>query len=70
MFVNQASAGHRPAHAWFLKNLIASVRMSVCVCPPLRLLITSDVMWCDMDPMRLVNKLYSCYMALNYSCYR
>ena len=70
MFVSQASAGHRPARAWFLKNLIVSVQTSVCVCPPSRLLITSGMMWCDMDPMRLVNKFYSCYMALNYSRYR
>ena len=37
----------------------------MCVCPPLRLLITSGVMWHDMDPMQLVklNKFYSCYMA-------
>ena len=29
-FLNQARAGHRPAHAWFLK--IDPVRTSVCVC--------------------------------------
>ena len=29
-FLNQARAGHRPAHAWFLK--ITSVRMYVCLC--------------------------------------
>ena len=28
--------------------------MRVCVCPPPRLLITSSVMWCDIDPIRLV----------------
>ena len=28
-FLNQARAGHRPAHAWFLK--IDPVRTSVCV---------------------------------------
>ena len=41
IFVNQAQ--------------IASVRKRlyacVCVCPPLRLLITSGVMWCDIDPI-------------------
>ena len=50
--------------AWFLK--VVSVQMSVCVCvcvPIPRLLITSGVMWHFMDPMRLVNKFYSCYMA-------
>ena len=54
-FLNQA-------HAWFLN--IASVHKSMfvcvcvcvfaCVCPPPRLLITSGVMWCDIDPIRLV----------------
>ena len=47
----------RPAHVWFLR--IASVRVyacvcvfaCVCVCPPPRLLITSGVMWCDIDPL-------------------
>ena len=29
-FLNQARAGHRPAHAWFLE--ITSVQMYVCVC--------------------------------------
>ena len=54
--------------AWFLR--IASVRellyvclcvclcvcvfVCVCVCPPPRLSITSGVMWCDIDPIRLV----------------
>ena len=28
--LNQARAGHRPAHAWFIE--ITSVRMYVCVC--------------------------------------
>ena len=51
------------AHAWFLR--IVSVRecLYVCVCvfayaclhvrvvPPPRLLITSGVMWCDIDPI-------------------
>ena len=62
---NQACAGLRPARAWFLK--IVSVRMCVCVfvcvcmcvcvcvcvcvCPPQRLLITSGMMWRDMDPI-------------------
>ena len=53
-----------PAPTWFLK--IFSVRMSVlmclcvCVCPPLRLLITSAVIWTPYD---WLNKFYSCYMA-------
>ena len=60
-FLNQARAGRRKARAWFLK--IDPVRTSVCVCvyvcvcPPPRLLITSDVMWCDIDSRRLVKQV-------------
>ena len=39
------------------------VCVCVCVCPPLRLLITSGVMWHDMDPYGWLNKFYSFYMA-------
>ena len=53
VFLNQARTGHRPVRTWFLE--IVSVRTSVCafacVCPPPRLLITSGLMWCDMDPI-------------------
>ena len=52
-FLKQA---HRPACAWFLK--IASMRMSVCVSVPTpRLLITTGVMWHDMDPIQLVKQV-------------
>ena len=37
--------------------------MCVCVCLPLRLLITSGVMWHDMHPYDWLNKFYSCYMT-------
>ena len=48
-----------PAHAWFLK--IASVHTEVCVCLPLRALITSGVIWCDW-----LNLLYSFqFLAVN-----
>ena len=30
---------------------------TVCVCPPLRPLITSGVIWCDIDRVQLVKKL-------------
>ena len=63
-FLNQACASHRPARAWFLKiDLVRIVCMRVCVCvcmrvcPPLRLLITSGVMWHDMDLIRLVKQV-------------
>ena len=37
----------------------------VCVCvSALRLLITSGVMWCDIDPIRSLNKFYDFYMAV------
>ena len=35
------------------------VRVCVCVCPPPRLVITSGVIWCDMDPYDWLNKHYS-----------
>ena len=35
----------------------------VCMCMPQRLLITSGVMWRDMDPMRLVKQVLQLYMA-------
>ena len=58
-FLNQACTGLQPARAWFLR--VASVRksmlMCVCVCLPPRLLITSGVMWCDIDPIRLVKEV-------------
>ena len=61
-FLNQVRAGHMPG---FLKLflcgcLYACVYMSVCVCVYVymcvcpRLLITSGMMWCDIDPIWLV----------------
>ena len=46
----------------FLKLVLcgSSVCVFVCVCPNLRLLITSDVIWTSYD---WSNKFYSCYMA-------
>ena len=53
----------KPGAPGFLELLLsANVCMLVCVCvcvfacvcPPPRLLITSDVMWCDIDLIRLV----------------
>ena len=38
-----------------------SVCVHVCVCLPPKLLITSGVIWHDMNPYDLLNKLYSCY---------
>ena len=43
----------------------ACVFVFVCVCvSALRLVITSDIMWHDTDPIQLVKKFYSCYIAI------
>ena len=44
------------------------VGMRVCVCPCLRLLITSGVMWHDMDLIRLVKQVLQLLYG-NRSCY-
>ena len=41
----------------------------VCVYPPQRLLITSGVIWCDMDPIRLVKQVVKLLYG-NYGRYR
>ena len=64
--LNQAHDGRRPAHAWFLKIdpvWIVGMHLCMCVCPHLRLLITSGVMRRDMDLTQLVKQVYNCYMA-------
>ena len=38
--------------------------MHVCVYPPPRLLITSGMMWCDIDPYNWLNTFYDYYMAV------
>ena len=64
--LNWVCASHRLACARFLKTVFVQtfvclcVYVCVCVCPPLRLLITSDVIW---TPYNWLNKFYSCYMA-------
>ena len=37
--------------------------MCACVSPSRRLLVTSGVMWCDMDPICLVELLLQPYVA-------
>ena len=32
-FLNQAHAGHRPVHTWFLKIVSVRTAVYVCVCP-------------------------------------
>ena len=58
-FLNQAHVRHRLASAWFLKIDPVQI-VGMCVCPRLRLLITSGVIWTSYD---WLNKFYSCYMA-------
>ena len=43
--------------------VFACVYVCVCVCPPPRLLITSGVMWCVVDPYDWLNKFYGLHMA-------
>ena len=56
VFLNQARAGLWPARTWFLKIDPGRI-VSMCVCPPPRILITSGVMWYDIDPIRLVKQV-------------
>ena len=42
--------------------------MCLCVCQPARLLITSSVMWCNMDPIQLVKHVLQLLYG-NYSGY-
>ena len=59
-FLNQVHTGHRPVCTWFLTIdpvQIVSMCVCVCVCPPPRLLITSGMMWHDIDPIRLVKQV-------------
>ena len=48
VILNHACAGLRPARARFLKLFLYG-RLYACVCPTPRLLITSGVMWLDID---------------------
>ena len=58
--LNQARAGLWPVRTWFLKIgpvRIVSIRVCVCVCLCPRLLITSGIMWHDMNLIRLVKQV-------------
>ena len=64
ILLNQVRAGLWPARAWFLEidpvrivSMCVWLRVCVCVCPPPRLLITSGMMWHDIDPIRLVKQV-------------
>ena len=49
--------------------LCVCVCVCVCVCPRPRLLITSGVIWCDMNLIRLVKQVLQLLYG-NYSRYR
>jgi len=51
--LNQVHAGQRLAHAWFLEiAFVHDVYMHVCVFVSApRLLITSGMIWCDVEPL-------------------
>ena len=72
-FLNQVCASL--SHTWFLNiDPVQIVSMCVCVCLCVcvsapRLLITSGVMWCDMDPIRLVKQVLQ-LLFTNRSRYR
>ena len=60
-------AGHRPVSAWFLKIVFVKtfvclcVYICMCMCLHPRLLITSGMMWCNIDPYNY--EFYGFYMT-------
>ena len=54
--------GHAPS---FLK-LLWFVRQHVCVCLPLRALITSGVIWHDIGRVQLAKQVSRLFPAFNY----
>ena len=51
---------------WFLEIVLVRVSVCMCVCPPPRPLITSGVIWCDIDRVRLVKQVLRLFPAFNY----
>ena len=61
--------GLRPRTPGFLKLLWFTCRyvyVYVSVCPPLRTLITSGMIWCDIGHVRLVKQVSQLFPAFNY----
>ena len=52
-----------PGFLVLLLSANVCLRVCLCLCPPLRLLITSGLMWCDIDPYNWLNKFYGLYVA-------
>ena len=52
-------------YLWFARRYVCQ---SVClsVCPPLKAIITSSVMWCDIDRVRLVKQVLRLSPGFNY----
>ena len=51
------------ARNWYCPQVCMCLCVCVCVCSPLRLVITSGMMWCNIDAIWLVNKFYNFCMA-------
>ena len=63
MFLNQAREAFSCAH----QDCFGShVGMCVSVCPPLRPLITSGMIWRDTDRVRLVKQVLQLFPSFNY----
>ena len=59
--------GRRPRAPGFLKLFWSACQYAcVCVCPPPRPLITSGVIWCDIDRVRLVKQVLRLFPSFNY----
>ena len=61
--------GQRPCAPGLLKLLWSACRygcVCVSVCPPPRPLITSGMIWCDIDHVRLVKQVLRLFPAFNY----
>ena len=48
---------------WFARQYVC---VSLSVCPPPWALITSGMIWCDIDHMRLVKQVLRLFPAFNY----
>ena len=65
-FLNQAHVLGFLKLLWFAHWYVC---LSLTMCPPLRALITSGVIWCDIGHVRLVIKVSRLFSAFNYFMY-
>ena len=69
--LNQACVA---SHSWLLEIVFARVLVCVCMCvrPPLRALITSGVIWCDIGHVCLlclvkpILQLFSLFLSISW----